>query len=350
MNKIPPHTVYTQDGKLCNFRKRVWKRAVPLLTFLKRVPDPRKKRGIRYEVALMLFILFAALTTGCTTLKDCQLWAVHNRKFLKRHFLLLHGIPEANTFSNLLRVLSPEELGKAYLSFPRLLGVSLGDVISADGKTMRGVAQTDAKGNETTKHILSLFSHLTHTLVGQIGVTQKENEIPMLRRLMSDNPGSVAGKLLLADALHTNAATAGVITAAGADYLLVVKGNQKNLFADILHAFTPQKDLPGTNYQASLLPRTTDTQKQQERKRAITTTVETTNDTELCAYLTRQYEFPQIQTVGVLKRTGTRTSKDGTITKVAETICFISSKKLRAKDILKLLRNHWCIENNLHWV
>ena len=133
MNKIPPHTVYTQDGKLCNFRKRVWKRAVPLLTFLKRVPDPRKKRGIRYEVALMLFILFAALTTGCTTLKDCQLWALHNRKFLKRHFLLLHGIPEANTFSNLLRILSPEELGKAYLSFLRLLGVSLGDVLSADG-------------------------------------------------------------------------------------------------------------------------------------------------------------------------------------------------------------------------
>lgn len=350
MNKIPPHTVYLQDGKLCNFRKRVWKQAVSLLTFLKSIPDPRKRRGIRYEVSLMLFILFAAMTTGCTTIKDCQLWAVHNRKFLRRYFVLTHGIPDPNTFSYLLRILSPEELGKAYLSFLRLVGVSLGDVISADGKTMRAVAQTDAFGKETVKHILSLFSHLTHTLMGQIGVTQKENEIPSLRRLITDNPERIAGKLLLADALHTNAQTARVVITAGADYLLVVKGNQKTFFADILYAFTPQNDLPGTNYHASLFVRDTDTQKQQQRKRTITTTVETTKDKELCAYLMQQYEFPQLQTVGILKRAGTRTSKEGTITPVAETICFVSSKKLSAQEIMKLLRNHWCIENNLHWI
>src|SRR5438876_12317946 len=99
MNNSILHTVYLQDGKLCNFRKRVWKRAVPLLFFLRQIPDPRQKRGIRHEVALMLFILFAAMTTGCTTVKDCRLWGIHNQQFLRRYFTLTHGIPDANTFS-----------------------------------------------------------------------------------------------------------------------------------------------------------------------------------------------------------------------------------------------------------
>jgi predicted transposase YbfD/YdcC len=340
-----PHSVYLQDGSVCNFRKRVWKGALPLLFFLRRIPDPRQKRGIRHEVSLMLFILFAAMTTGCTTIKDCRLWGVHNQQFLRRYFALPHGIPDANTFSNLLRILSPEEVGKAYLEFLRLLGVNLGDVISADGKTMRAVT-----GRDAVRHILSLFSHLSHTLIEQIGVDQKENEIPALRRLLEANPGSIAGKLLLADALHTNAETAGVITTAGADYVLVVKGNQKDFFAAILFAMTAQPDLPGTNYQATAITKDICVENQKTRKRSISTTVTTTNDQTLCAYLIKQHGFAKLQTVGVLHRTGTRTSKDGTVTAVDETICFVSSRKLSAKQITSVLRNHWCIENNLHWV
>jgi len=78
MKNSIPHTVKLQDGTFCNFRKRIWKRAVPLRMFLLGITDPRKKRGIRHEVALILFIIFAAMTTGCTTIKDCHLWAIHN--------------------------------------------------------------------------------------------------------------------------------------------------------------------------------------------------------------------------------------------------------------------------------
>jgi predicted transposase YbfD/YdcC len=35
---------------------------------------------------------------------------------------------------------------------------------------------------------------------------------------------------------------------------------------------------------------------------------------------------------------------------VDETICFVSSRKLSARQVMKLLRSHWCIENNLHWI
>ncbi len=165
MKTIPQHTVYLQDGSLCNFRKRIWKKATPLLTCLRAVKDTRKKRGKRHELSLILFLLFAAMTTGCTTLKDCRLWAVYNRGFLKKYFYLLHGIPDPTTISYVLQKLEPLELVHAYTVFLRYLGVSVGEVLSFDGKTMRGVT-----GEEAIRHILSIFSHLTRSVVSQIGV------------------------------------------------------------------------------------------------------------------------------------------------------------------------------------
>lgn len=341
MRNSIPHTVYLQDGSLCNFRKRIFKRAKPLLSCFASIHDPRKKRGKRHE----LFLLFAAMTTGCTTLKDARLWAVYNRKFLKQYFYLLHGIPDPTTISYVLRKLTPDDLVSAYTLFLRLLGVEIGDVISFDGKTMRGVS-----GEETIRHILSLFSHLTHTVLSQTGVTQKENEIPAFRRVVQRLHGRVTGFLFLADALHAQVETAKAIRTAGADYLLVIKGNQKDFFSDIAAAFTSLRDLPGTNYTAVAIQKECHTEEQLSRKRAITTTVMSTHDPKLCTYLITQHGFAGIQTVGILQRRGTRVSKDGTSTPIDETVCFVSSRRLAAREILLLLRNHWCIENNLHWV
>lgn len=347
MATIPQHTVYLQDGTVCNFKKRIWKKARPLVSCFRSIADPRMKRGIRHEVSLMLFILFAAMTTGCTTLKDCHLWAVHNWRFLRRHFLLTHGIPDPTTISYVLRELNPDEVVSAYLVFLRIVGVPLGDVVSADGKTMRAVS-----GKETIRHMLSLFTHLTHTTLAQIGVSQKENEIPALRRLLERPPlnRSLKGCLLLADALHAQQDTATTIVQKEADYLLIIKGNQKDFFADILMAMASPKDLPGTNYQREAHLKDTDTEEQLTRKRTIRTTVTTRSDQQVCAYLIQEHGFEKIQTVGVLRRVGTRRTKDGTSTRIDETVCFVSSRMLSARQVRILLRNHWCIENNLHWV
>lgn len=340
-----PHTVYLQDGSLCNFRKRIWRNAKSLLSCFSGITDPRKKRGVRHELSLILFILFAGISSGSTTMKDCPLWALHNRKFLNKYYLLVHGLPDPTTISYLLRKINPEEVVRAYTLFLHILGIELGDIVSLDGKTMRAVT-----GEDSIRHILSLFSHLTHTVRGQIGVTQKENEIPAFRRLLENLNGQVAGFLFLADALHAQKETAKAIIEALADYLLVIKGNQEDFYNDILMAFTDQADLPGTNYQTVSLVKDIYTEEQVTRKRDITTTITASKDQQLCVYLIEQHGFIGLKTIGVLKRSGTRTSKDGTITLIDETVCFASSKILPAKQIMKLLRSHWCIENNLHWV
>jgi predicted transposase YbfD/YdcC len=242
----------------------------------------------------------------------------------------------------------PEALVIAYMSFTQALGLPVGTVFSFDGKTMRAVT-----GEEVVRHILSLFSHDTHLALGQIGVDSKENEIPAFGRLLDQGValGVIAGTLLLGDALHTQRATAKAICASGADYLLVVKGNQKGLRQAIQTRLRECQENAAQN--SSPKP---DSYRYETtgRKRTMTTTVTaitvSPGDAELALPLAEGQHWAQVRTAGILHRTGTRTSKDGRANPVDETIGFISSRVLSAEEAATHLRQHWCIENNLHWV
>jgi predicted transposase YbfD/YdcC len=221
----------------------------------------------------------------------------------------------------------------------RVLGIPLGEVYSFDGKTMRAVS-----GEAAIRHMLSLFSHDSHLALGQVGVGSKENEIPALERLLAQGKqhNLIAGKLLIGDALHTQKATVKTILKAKADYLFVVKGNQKQLFRTIQAELTAR---PAANIGSY-------THYDTKRKRNLTTTVTAIAaqpGEELLPILKRSNHWDGVQTMGILHRTGTRTSKDGTVHEIDETIGFISSRLLSAEEVTNHLHKHWCIENNLHW-
>ena len=328
-----------QDGTACNLDRRIAKHARPLVECLRELPDPRNPRGKRHSLGLVVFVIVASLLRGGSNLVDAHLYAAMNARFLRRLFDMPHGVPDPTTISRVLQVVDPAVIVTATTRFATTLGVPLGEALSFDGKTIRALAGTDQ-----TSHILSLFSHTTHVALGQIGVDAKENEIPAFLRLLeqtADSPVPVAGKLLLGDALHTQRATAAAIVEAGADYLLVVKGNQRNLGKEI------QARL---RYQPTKRCSTTET----GRKRRIRTTVTVTssdNDLMLAAGASSPgCYWKGVRTAGRLTRTGTRTSKTGVVRTVNETVYFISSRKLTPKQAGQTLRAHWCIENNLHWV
>jgi len=214
--------------------------------------------------------------------------------------------------------------------------------MSYDGKTMCA-----ASGKDTIRHILSFFSHDNHLALGQVGVDGKGREIPAFEQLLKQGQacGLVAGKLLLGDALHTQKATVKATLKAGADYLFVVKGNQRQLGREIAAklAAVNSRQLDRFEY------------KDAKRRRDVTTTVTVLHAAsqscqELLATLQRSNHWDGVTTIGILHRTGTRIGKDGTLHKIDETIGLLSSRMLTAEAAATHLRKHWCIENNLHWV
>lgn len=344
MSNFTPHTIRLQDGSLCNLTKRITRSVPTLLSYLETVPDPRKKQGRRHSAACILFMVFVGLLRGSKDLKDVHLFASLNQRFfsVKLAVALPHGIPDPTTISRLLGRLEPDDLVQIYLRFLSTLGVALSDVMSYDGKTMCA-----ASGEGTVRHILSFFSHDSQLALGQVGVDGKGREIPAFEQLLKQGEASglVAGKLLLGDALHTQKATVKATLKAGADYLFVVKGNQRCLGREIAAelAAADSRQLGCFEY------------KDTKRKRAVTTTVtvlhaDPLSDQELLSALKHSNHWDGVATVGLLSRVGTRTGKDDTVHQINETIGLLSSRILTAEEVATHLRKHWCIENNLHWV
>ncbi|MER5916013.1 ISAs1 family transposase [Streptomyces sp. NPDC001982] len=95
--------------------------------------------------------------------------------------------------------------------------------LAVDGKAVRG-SRTDSK---TAVHLLAAVLHASQTVIAQRQVAAKSNEIPAMAPLLARF--NLRGVVVTADAMHTQRNTAKKIVAAGGHYLLVVKGNQKNL-------------------------------------------------------------------------------------------------------------------------
>ena len=103
------------------------------------------------------------------------------------------------------------------------------DPLAVDGKTLRGARRKDA----SQVHLLSAFLHQQGVTVAQIEVGQKTNEIPEIKRLL--DPLDIAGRVVTADAMHTQQETARyLVEEKGAHYLFTVKDNQKMLREDIV--------------------------------------------------------------------------------------------------------------------
>lgn len=330
MLKVAHHTIRLQDGTVCNFKKRLLTHKKTLFTAFEQVQDGRGKYGKRHNLSCMLVLLFSGITAGATTLKDCHLWAVHNHQFLKRYDSLIHGIPDPTTISRAIQKVEMNSLIQAYTLWQGIM-YSPRRTASFDGKTMNGV-----HGEGVIRHVLSLFVHETHQVIGQIGVTQKENEIPAAKRLFEQvGKQTLSGMLLIGDALHTQTETAKEIIVNGADYLFVVKGNQEQLRVDLALLFTDGS-----------FRKTIATEEEYGHHRYSKTEVTLIDDDYICEYFGA---WKKLASVGRVRRRGIRKEK-GVVTEVDETVYFITSKKeLTATEAAKHLRKHWSIENNLHW-
>jgi predicted transposase YbfD/YdcC len=323
------HSMYLQDGTRFNFHRRFKKRHRTLTQYLTQVQDGRNKRGKRHSLELILTILLCALFSGQTTVKDAHLWAINNRRWVKKYVDMPHGIACATTISRAIQVCDIDSLVHAAVSWRQeLYGTNEERTVSMDGKTMRAVHGTDM-----IRHILSLFTHEGNQTLGQVGVSDKENEIPAAERLVEQV--DITGLLLVADALHTQKDTANMILENNADYFLFVKGNQSSLQETIERSFSD-----------TVVSTETHTDDQVEKGRDITTEIAIITDTDHINYIAQEWEG--VACIGKIHRYGTRTNK-GKTASIDETVYVICSRFLTAKTAARVVRRHWRIENCLHW-
>jgi predicted transposase YbfD/YdcC len=278
----------------------------------------------------LLLCLVAALLCDCNSLEAVGRWTRDHRTVLARVWgPRRHLSPTGSLYRRLLPRLSVAHVERAVAGWVQQTRPRRDrEPLAGDGKAVRG-ARTET---QAAPHLLSLSTHDTHETLVQVRVDDKTNEIPVLQELLPLLP--LRGRVVTADALHTQTALAQLLLDHHAAYLLTVKDNQPRLRAELVAYFADQQ---ATARLASTV----------DRRRGRTETRTLLASTRLNAYLRAYFPFPGIAQIAQL----TRTVRTGATTR-SETVYLITSLTPRQADparLLALIRGHWSVESR-HWL
>jgi len=294
-----------------------------------KVEDPRVIKRCDHKLLDILFIAFCTLLSNGEDYEDLVEFGQQKQEWLETLLDLPNGIPSHDTFNRVLQLINPNCLGASLnADGSTLLESVAGKLISFDGKKLKGVSPT-SRGNKGL-YILSAWVNENRLCLGQKRVKDKSNEIRAIPELLDEL--DVKGAIVSIDAIGCQTQIAEKIKKAEADYLLAVKGNQKDLLEEITEAFeySRVKDY-SENWEY-------DHGRYEQRKCEVL-------EAKISLSPLQLQKWASINTI--LKITAHRTIHDK---KAMETRFYISSlANFNAEQFNDLVRGHWGIENLLHW-
>ncbi len=295
------------------------------------IAEFRRKQALAYPVAGMLALIAMAVFSGVTkgyedladyaaTLSQGQLRALKFRLDPRSKRV---RCPRRTSFQRVLTEVNPELLERVLLLWQeQVLGPVQDKLVILDGKEIRHADVESVSAVSGTGRWL-----------GSTMVREGSNEIPAAREQLAKL--DVAGKIMLADAAHTQVETVRqTLYDQGGDYLLTVKENQKGLFQTLATLLTEQRFSPST-HPAHPCP-----EPGEQPGAARNPSVGLPGNDPAAGELSRS------QTIARLRQRVRRKGK-----KTTEIVYLISSltlEELDAADFLKLKRGYWVIESRLH--
>ncbi|MEJ1967189.1 MAG: ISAs1 family transposase [Rhizomicrobium sp.] len=287
--------------------------------------DPRADNA-RHELVEIVFIALLATLCGATSCSDMEEFGLAKEPLLRTILTLEHGIPSHDTFSRVFRLLDPAAFEVAFGRFMQTFGASakLGKtkgVVAVDGKSLRRAYEVGQ--SHMPRMMVSLWGAQTRmTLASVLAADNNETQGALDALALV----ALKGCIVTADALHCHADMAKAIIDKGADYVLAVKANQSGLLADTKAAIAmlPAHTEPATTRDAR--------HGRSESRDALVTSVKT---------MAQKHGFPGLVAVA---RITSRRDQDEPVERF-----FLLSRAYKAETLLAIRREHWGIENTLHW-
>jgi predicted transposase YbfD/YdcC len=298
----------------------------------RKLKDPRINRHKRHHLLDILIVALCAVLCGAKDWQQVEAFGKQRLAWLRRFIALVNGVPSHDTFERVFDRVDPKAFHHCFQQWVAALAEKL-DIkhIAIDGKTVRG-SGWDKLG---PLHLVSAWASEHHLSLGQVATAAKSNEItaiPELLELLDLN-----GAIVTIDAMGCQKAIASKIIERGGNYLLVAKDNQPTLLANIQKAVGDalETDFHGMRYDQYS---TEDKAHGRIEKRHYTILVDPPG-------IEQQEEWESLRVVGMV----VRERQVGKAEPTMEASYFISNTVQSAKTYAKALRNHWGIENNLHW-
>lgn len=299
------------------------------------LPDPRVERTRLHDLLDILAIALCAVIAGADGWDGMADFGRAKEAWFRRFLRLPNGIPCGDTFRRVLARLEPEAFGRCFTAWMRALaGSTEGKLVALDGKTMRRAFDT-ATGAPAL-HAVSAWAAENCLVLGQLAVDDDSNEIPALPKLigMLDLKGAV----VTVDAMGCQVAVAEAVLGAGADYVMTCKGNQPTMHEEAAAFFEHAGRLP-----FAFVPHTYDETEGEAHGRSERRRVWCV---DAVGRFPARHRWPGLRSIGLIERE--RTVGDGATS--VERVYVLTSLETDAKRLGALVRGHWGIENQVHWI
>lgn len=295
----------------------------------KDLEDPRQAGKIEHTLETIMTITICAVVCGADTWEDIADFGKAKKDWFSG-FLDLHDdkTPSPNTIARLFHNIKAKEFERCFLQWINTIARKFGkDYIAIDGKTLR--RSYDKKSDKAAVHMVSAWSSKNHCVLGQTKTEAKSNEITAIPELLKVL--EIENSIITIDAMGTQKKIATAIVDNNGDYILAVKGNQPKLENDITDYFN-NVDLDELN---SYEENDKNHGRIENRKYYISNDLNNISTKESWSNLT---------SIGMTISTR---NIDGKISE--QTKYYISSCKADIKTFSEATRQHWGIENSLHW-
>jgi len=296
--------------------------------FFRQLPDPRINRNKKHLLIDIIILTILAVICGAESWDSIEMFGRSKNDFLSRFLRLPNGIPSHDTINRVFSMLRPDKFEKIFIQWVDSLRIKgLGnEVVAIDGKTSRG--SKDSFHKQSPIHIVSAWANSNQLILGQRRTDTKSNEItaiPLLLEMLD-----LEGCIVTIDAMGTQKEIASTIIEQKANYILALKGNQSGLKEQVEHLFSRQE------------PDNKDTSVEKGHGRIET------RHCQVITNLTFLDDKEQWENLTSLIRVDAQRDINGKVS--TETRLYISSIKDNAKNFNSFIRQHWGIENSLHWV
>jgi len=329
---------------------------------LVKLTDSRQKSKTIYKIWDIVMCVILASFSDCYTWDDIVDFVKLKYDFIRQFLKMTGGIPSAITYERVFAIIKHDELEKILTTF--LLDITMinnfeRDIIPFDGRVDRGSARdiTYFNDNEIVPlNCLNAYSTKYSICIGSEKINEKSNEIPALPLLVKRL--NISGAIATWDALNTQTQTIEAVVDAGADYVAALKGNQGTLYEDVKKYFDEKK-------QEMIIAGNSNSQykKIEEKSHSNYIKYEYFQTTDVDWYHDKD-SWKKLRSIGLVKKTiestieVTTEKKEGK-KKIKEKVkqqkvtteirYYISSLNLDIELFAKAIREHWKVENKLHW-
>lgn len=313
------------------------------LEHFKDLADPRVIGRCDHQLLDVMVIALCCLLCGGSSFNDMEDFGRAKEAWFRTFLQLPHGIPRHDTFNRVFAALKPDAFLECFLRWTQSLRQVVADeIVALDGKALR---RAGTKG-QSVRYVVNAWASANGLVLGQVKVNEKSNEItalpPLLRAL------ELAGCIVTIDAMGCQKKIAKEIIEADADYVLALKGNQE----------TAQEEIKAFLDDAVVQEQAAAARPQGPQPKSPLAFVETVDKDHGRYEIRRHWQsedltwfadrgvWEGLRSVGMVERVRQQGEQAPTV----ERCYYLSSLPVNIDKFARAVREHWGVENKVHWV